>query len=326
MVEGVITRSQQISNFDELENGKARPNPADTFAILLDSQVATTPIDWLSTQPKTTLLDYEVKTYTDSGGQIPSGYARQRLGLVANLIDDRFFPQPGNLHTDGQAIYIVGATITGLRSGVPYYIIESNSVSFRVAAWPGGAPIVGLTANGTIVIKAGGTYNPTNKRVEVMESVRFTARNSFMCSAIAVIKGGSQASSIWLDGFDDTTAITTIPAGHHLVTGDEIMFSTSAANGAGLPGGLGRLMSYWVRVLNSTQFTLHSSRFGALTNTSQVLFGPKPTGLYNVRLIHLNGEVDFICQFGSVIQLQPNQPLLVQIASYHNNWGVQIGG
>jgi hypothetical protein len=80
-----------------------------------------------------------------------------------------------------------------------------------------------------------------------------------------------------------------------------------------------------VRVLSPTQFTIHTSQVGALANTDQVVFGNKPTGLYDVWMTYLNGEIDFLCSLEAAIQLQPGQNLLVQVASYLNNWGVQIG-
>lgn len=324
MTEGIVLDAREVARFDELENGKARPDAAATFVLLLNQDVgAPISIDSFNTATKSAILTNECKTYTDYAGQVPSGYVRQRLGWVASLSGDVFFPQPGNPWGDGQAVYLAGDPILGVSPGRPYYVVNSNSVNFAIAAQPGGAALTGLTASGLIVIKPGGSYNPDTKRVEVVESVRFVAQNSFFCAAIAILKGAAQRANLWLDGFDEATKIVTIPLGHNFTTGDEIAFETDA--NVGLPQLLARATPYWVRVLNPTQFTIHRSQVGALTNSDQVLFGVKPTGLYDVWMIYANGEVDFVCQFGQTIQLQAGQNLLIQVSSYHNNWGIQIG-
>jgi hypothetical protein len=324
MTEGIVLDAREIARFDELENGKTRPDAAGTFVMLMTPDVGTTAIDWFSAQTKSTLLAYECKTYTDAAGQVPSGYARQRLGWVASLAGDTFFPQPGNPWADGQQIYLAGDAISGVNSGRPYYVVRSTSVSFAIATSPGGAALTGLNPSGLIVVKPTGSYNPTTNRVEVLESVRFVGQNSFFCAAVAILKGGAQQTNVWLDGFDNTTATVEIAEGHNLTTGDEIAFNTASGN-LGLPQFLVRFTPYWVRVLSPTQFTIHRSQIGALTNADQVMFGAKPIGLYDVWMIYASGEVDFVCQFGQTIQLRAGENLLIQVASYHNNWGVQIG-
>jgi hypothetical protein len=293
---------------------------------VLLNQGAGTDLTFLGNLTKAQMLANEIKTYTDAAGQVRSGYGRQRLGLVASLSNGTFFLDRGNPYQDGQIVYLTGATFSGLMSGVPYYMVNSTSVSFAVANRPGGPPLAGLSGSGTIVVKPSGAYNPTTNRVEQIEPVRFTAQNNYFVSGLAILKGGVQQSNLWVNLFDDLSKTVTIPTGHNLTTGDEIAFNTSATNGAGLPSGVGRQLSYWVRVLSPTQFTLHTSQTGALTNADQVLFGAKPVGLYDVWMMYLNGEIDFLCSLGAVIQLTSDQNnLIIQVATYLNNWGIQIG-
>ena len=313
------TREYLQQAYSVLELGATAPDPVQTFVGLIRSGV--------SIPTTATLIDL-IQNEVVPDNPI-NGYTRPVLGQLltgADSVGDTITVAEHG-RTGNQEVWlfgIPGSLPSPLVAKTPYYVQSPTTNTLKLAATSSGSAIDLTTSlSGTWYMKMGGAFNATNKRFEsIYDECRFTATtNDIVYQGVFIASYADSLSSVQISGIDTTGDVITTAAVHGRSTGDRVLITGDS--GSTQPGGTVAGTAYWVRVLNTTTFTLHTSAANASANTGRVDITTAGSGVLRIR--NARGISVGYDYFASAVTIPAGRTQVLQIPAYFSNQRTDVG-
>lgn len=170
-------------------------------------------------------------------------------------------------YSNGQ-IFILSSTGTlpaGLAADTIYYVVNAATNTFKLSLTAGGAAI-DITDAGT------GTHTlHTQFKLPELGGRTLIGAGSHLVQTLSIDAATDVSLNTLVVNSTSTAADVINTNTHSLVTGDMVKFATTQ-------NGWTAGTAYYVRVTSTSQFSIHTSRAGALANTGQVDITGTTTG------------------------------------------------
>lgn len=252
-----------------------------------------------------------------------NGYSRKVIGNPISGVASSVLTSTAHGNANGTTGYLVAASSGSLPGGytanTEVYVINSSANTFQISLTSGGSAITLSSAGSNVVFLPSGSYNATNKRLEVPINIVLTANTDLIShQGYFILRGCSANASIVLSSISGN--IITTPS-HGLTTGDAVMVTADA--GATQPGGVSATTIYYARAASSTTLSLHPTAADAAANTNVVTISSAGSG--SIRVRYANGSIDTVTYYSAQSDINPGQSQTFVITRNSPNTGASNG-